>query len=56
MFVQTNVMGTINLLQRTKEAWFDSVNKTWKKGKKYLQVATDEMYETLGTDDYFVEI
>lgn len=27
-FVQTNVMGTVNLLQRAKEAWYDSVNKT----------------------------
>ena len=36
IFVETNVMGTVNLLQRAKEAWYDSDSKTWKKGKKYL--------------------
>ena len=28
IFVQTNVMGTVNLLQRAKEAWWNG--KTWK--------------------------
>ena len=28
IFVQTNVMGTVNLLQRAKEAWWDG--KTWR--------------------------
>ena len=44
IFVQTNVMGTVNLLQRAKEAWYDAATKTWKEGKKYLQVSTDEVY------------
>ena len=39
IFVQTNVMGTVNLLQRAKEAWYDPAAKTWKEGKKYLQVS-----------------
>ena len=30
IFVQTNVMGTVNLLQRAKEAWYDPQTKTWK--------------------------
>ena len=25
-----NVMGTVNLLQRAKEAWYDAATKTWK--------------------------
>ena len=30
IFVETNVMGTVNLLQRAKEAWYDSKTKAWK--------------------------
>ena len=36
IFVQTNVMGTVNLLQRAKEAWYDSQSKAWKENKKYV--------------------
>ena len=55
IFVQSNVMGTVNLLQRAKEAWYDADAKTWKEGKKYLQVSTDEVYGTLGETGYFME-
>lgn len=48
IFVTTNVMGTVNLLQRAKEAWYDAGQKTWKSGKKYVQVSTDEVYGALG--------
>ena len=47
IFVQSNVMGTVNLLQRAKEAWYDADAKTWKEGKKYLQVSTEEVYGAL---------
>ena len=53
--VQTNVMGTVNLLQRTKEAWYQPETKRWKAGKKYLQVSTDEVYGALGAEGYFME-
>ena len=55
IFVQSNVMGTVNLLQRAKEAWYDAEAKTWKEGKKYLQVSTDEVYGALGADGFFME-
>ena len=32
IFVQTNVMGTVNLLQRAKEAWYDPDARTERKG------------------------
>jgi dTDP-D-glucose 4,6-dehydratase len=48
-------MGTVNLLQRAKEAWYDAEKKTWKEGKKYLQVSTDEVYGALGADGFFME-
>ena len=56
IFVQSNVMGTVNLLQRAKEAWYDADAKTWKEGKKYLQVSTDEVYGALGADGFFMEL
>ncbi len=55
IFVETNVMGTVNLLQRAKEAWYDEKTKVWKKDKKYLQISTDEVYGALGKDGYFME-
>ena len=55
IFVTTNVMGTVNLLQRTKDAWYDPGQKTWKRGKKYIQVSTDEVYGALGPEGFFTE-
>lgn len=55
IFVTTNVMGTVNLLQRTKEAWYNAGQKTWKSGKKYVQVSTDEVYGALGAEGFFTE-
>lgn len=45
IFIQTNVQGTLNLLQACKEIGIE----------KYLQVSTDEVYGTLGKDGYFYE-
>jgi dTDP-glucose 4,6-dehydratase len=45
----------VNLLQRAKEAWYDPQKKTWKEGKKYLQVSTDEVYGALGPEGFFME-
>ena len=54
IFVQTNVMGTVNMLQCAKEAWTVG-DDTYKDGVKYLQVSTDEVYGTLGAEGYFME-
>lgn len=45
IFVETNVQGTLNLLQASKELGVE----------KYLQVSTDEVYGTLGKTGYFYE-
>ena len=45
IFIETNVKGTLNLLQAAKEA----------KVQRFLQVSTDEVYGTLGKDGYFYE-
>ena len=55
IFVESNVLGTVNLLQCCKDAWYDADAKTWKEGKKYLQVSTDEVYGSLGAEGYFHE-
>ena len=54
IFAQTNVMGTVNLLNCAKDAWY-SEEKGWKEGVKYLQVSTDEVYGSLGKEGYFYE-
>lgn len=45
IFVDTNVKGTLNLLQASLET----------KVKKYIQISTDEVYGSLGNDGYFTE-
>lgn len=54
VFAQTNVMGTVNLLNCAKDAWYCE-EKGWKEGVKYLQVSTDEVYGSLGKEGYFYE-
>ncbi len=45
IFIETNVQGTLNLLQASKEIGV----------ARYLQVSTDEVYGTLGKTGYFYE-
>ncbi|WP_446787720.1 dTDP-glucose 4,6-dehydratase [Macellibacteroides fermentans] len=53
IFVKTNVLGTVTLLNATKKAW--ETEEGFKQGKKYLQVSTDEVYGSLGETGYFME-
>jgi dTDP-glucose 4,6-dehydratase len=54
VFVNTNVLGTLNLLNAAKLAW--ETEDGFKPGKKYLQVSTDEVYGALeGEEGYFYE-
>lgn len=55
IFADTNVMGTLSLLNAVKAAWVDTDRTD---GRKYLQVSTDEVYGTLSLnkpDEYFRE-
>ncbi len=45
IFIETNVQGTLTLLQAAKEF----------KTERYLQVSTDEVYGSLGKEGYFYE-
>lgn len=53
VFVNTNVLGTVTLLNAAKNAW--ETENGFKEGKKYLQVSTDEVYGSLGETGYFME-
>jgi dTDP-glucose 4,6-dehydratase len=49
-FAQTNVMGTLNLLQAAKEHWNGNFT-----GKLFYHVSTDEVYGSLGEEGFFTE-
>ncbi|MFT9495198.1 dTDP-glucose 4,6-dehydratase [Anaerosolibacter sp.] len=53
IFVETNVLGTVNLLNKAKGAW--EVKNGFKPCKKFIQISTDEVYGSLGTTGYFTE-
>lgn len=54
IFVKTNVEGTLNLLNAAKKSW-EEKDGLYKKGVKFLQVSTDEVYGSLGQTGYFYE-
>ena len=49
-FAQTNVMGTLSLLQAAKLYWANSY-----KDKLFYHVSTDEVYGSLGEEGFFLE-
>ena len=52
IFVQTNVIGTTVLLNAARNAW-EQEDGTYKEGKKFLHVSTDEVYGSLEEDGTF---
>ena len=55
VFVQTNVLGTAVMLNCAKAAW-ELPDGSYKEGKKFLHVSTDEVYGSLEEDGgYFYE-
>ena len=55
IFVETNVVGTLVMLNAAKKAW-ETKDGGFKEGKKFLHVSTDEVYGSLeNPDDYFYE-
>ena len=49
-FVQTNVIGTVNLLNAARHIWKDSYNN-----KLFYHISTDEVYGSLGNEGLFTE-
>lgn len=54
IFVRTNVLGTVNLLNCAKSVW--ETKSGWKDGVKFLHVSTDEVYGSLGDTGFFTEL
>ena len=56
-FIQTNIVGTFNLLQSAYKTWMFSPNE-FKDGfdnARFLHISTDEVYGTLGETGLFTE-
>lgn len=49
-FVETNVLGTVNLLHAARTQWQGAFE-----GKRFYHVSTDEVYGSLGDEGFFTE-
>lgn len=49
-FIQTNVLGTLVLLNAVRQLWGDQLE-----GKRFFHISTDEVYGTLGDTGLFTE-
>lgn len=56
-FIQTNIVGTFNLLQSAYKAWMNGPNdiKEDFENARFLHISTDEVYGTLGETGLFTE-
>ena len=54
LFLETNILGTQNLLDCARNAWCEGKDENgknkYKKGHKFLQISTDEVYGSLSKD------
>lgn len=50
VFVRTNVLGTVNLLNAARDQWGANTGQ-----KRFYHISTDEVYGTLGSTGYFTE-
>ncbi len=59
LFLQTNILGTQNLLDAARRAWTTGKGEDgyplWRTGVRFHQVSTDEVYGSLGAEGYFTE-
>ena len=60
LFLQTNILGTQNLLDGARHHWVTGKAENgyplWKSNVRFHQVSTDEVYGSLGTGGYFTEL
>ena len=54
VFLETNILGTQNLLEVSKDSWIIGKDENgypiYKERKKYIQISTDEVYGSLSRD------
>ena len=59
LFLTVNILGCQNLMDAARKAWVTGKDAqgypTWKAGKRFHQVSTDEVYGSLGSTGYFTE-
>ncbi|MDR3118055.1 MAG: dTDP-glucose 4,6-dehydratase [Mediterranea sp.] len=59
LFLITNILGTQNLLDATRRAWVTGRDEhgypIWRKGVRFHQVSTDEVYGSLEAEGFFTE-
>jgi dTDP-glucose 4,6-dehydratase len=49
-FVRTNILGTVNLLDASRNTWHRNVD-----GKRFYHISTDEVFGSLGKEGVFTE-
>jgi dTDP-glucose 4,6-dehydratase len=49
-FAQTNIQGTLNLLEATRQHWGNNA-----KQQRFYHISTDEVFGSLGSEGYFTE-
>lgn len=54
-FVETNILGTLNLLECARVSWQNS-DETYPNNVKFMHISTDEVYGSLGDTGYFTEL
>lgn len=56
-FINTNLVGTFNLLEAARIHWFDAPNtpKTGMENNRFHHISTDEVFGTLDSTGYFSE-
>lgn len=56
-FIETNIVGTFNLLHAAYKTWMDGPNQLREafKSARFLHISTDEVYGTLGETGLFTE-
>ena len=54
-FVNTNVIGTVNLLNAAIHSWGCNKDKELPADKRFYHVSTDEVYGSLGEEGFFLE-
>ena len=54
-FIQTNIVGTFNLLEACRECWENQKSESRKQKFRFHHVSTDEVYGSLGATGLFTE-
>ena len=54
-FINTNILGTFNLLEAARKLWMSAPNKQGYEDCRFHHISTDEVYGTLGNEGMFEE-